>query len=134
VTLTSFCIDRTEVTVAAYQACSDSGACRRASSKVTWPKIKPDAIKRYSPLCNVGKAGRQDHPINCVTWKMADRYCREQGKRLPTEAEWEFAARGPDGRRYPWGDDPPSSADLNACGSECVAWGEEKRREAQGPL
>ena len=61
--------------------------------------------------------------MNCVDWNAADRFCKAEGKRLPTEAEWEFAARGSDGRKYPWGDAPPSVKHLNACGGECVAWG-----------
>jgi formylglycine-generating enzyme required for sulfatase activity len=81
----------------------------------------------YSTLCNRAASDKQDHPINCVSWEMADLYCQAQGKRLPTEAEWEYAARGPDGRTYPWGDDEPTAKHLNACGSECAAWGQDNR-------
>jgi eukaryotic-like serine/threonine-protein kinase len=117
-----FCIDVTEVTVEDYRRCSDKGDCLRAATTVTWPKMTEQERKVYGPLCNVDDAGRDRHPINCVDWEMASTYCKVAGKRLPTSAEWEYAVRGPDGRIYPWGDEPPSANHLNACGSECVEW------------
>ena len=123
VVLAPYCIDTYETTVAKYKACSDSGRCKRAGTTNEWPDISAKEHKVYDPLCNVREPEtRAQHPINCVDWEMADKFCHEQGKRLPTEAEWEFAARGPDGRKYPWGDDDPAAGHLNACGKECVAW------------
>jgi formylglycine-generating enzyme required for sulfatase activity/serine/threonine protein kinase len=124
VELAPFCIDRFELSVEKYKACSDAGRCKRAGTTNDWPGIADHDHKVFDPLCNVrDPEGKAKHPINCVDWEMSDKYCREQGKRLPTEAEWEFAARGPDGRKYPWGDDDPSAGFMNACGKECVAWG-----------
>jgi eukaryotic-like serine/threonine-protein kinase len=123
VTLTSFCFDLTEVTTSAYLACVTKGVCERPPEKVSWPGIKKADVELYSPLCNASKKGREEHPINCVAWSMADGFCKSRGARLPTEAEWEFAARGgKDQRTYPWGNDPPGPRHLNACGKECAKW------------
>lgn len=126
-----FCMDIYEVTVEEYEKCSNAGDCKRAYKDSYWPQgsaKKSDwekARAAHSPLCNAEKPDRAKHPINCVTWAQADEYCRVRGKRLPTETEFEFAARGSDGRIYPWGDEPPSPQHLNACGLECVAWRKE---------
>lgn len=101
-TVKTFCLDRTEVTVAAYKACHDKGQCTKAC-------YFPDRCDEEVNECNAGKAGKENHPINCVDWRQAQTYCGSHGKRLPTEAEWELAARGLGGRTYPWGEDEPTN-------------------------
>ncbi len=123
VTLHAYCMDKLEVTADAYRACSDRGDCKRAAPTNKWDGITTRDAKAYDPLCNAQDPGRGRHPMNCVDWNAADRFCKAEGKRLPSEAEWEFAARGSDGRKYPWGDAPPSAKHLNACGAECAQWG-----------
>jgi eukaryotic-like serine/threonine-protein kinase len=122
VTLSTFCLDRTEVTAKDYDTCAENDGCERALDHVSWPDIDAPTKKRLSVFCNAKNPERASHPANCVAWTMADRYCKKRKARLPTEAEWEYAARGPKQRRYPWGDEPPTPKHLNVCGAECVAW------------
>lgn len=86
----AFDLDLTEVTVATYAECVRAGACVAASRGVQWPGIT--STPQLSKECNEDRADRQDHPINCVDWSMADAFCRWAAKRLPTEDEWEYAA------------------------------------------
>jgi len=135
VNLSPFCIDRFEVTVERYVACSDVGHCERASkTNELTPPLTDVQRAAYDPLCNENQiASHGKHPINCVNWAQAQKFCKDQGGRLPTESEWEFAARGPDGRLYPWGDDPPSRTTANACGLECLAWAKQNAVESDFP-
>ncbi len=130
VTVSAFCIDATEVTVRAYEACVAEGRCERTPDDVEYAGMADGAKELYRPFCNARKPDRLDHPINCVDWDMASKYCAWKGGRLPTEAEWEFAARGAEQRDYPWGTQPPDATRLNAAGREFAAWAE---KNAQKP-
>ena len=105
VALDSFWIDQTEVTNDHYRRCVEAGACR-APTECSWgePTYKD--------------ASKADHPVLCVSWQSAGNYCRWAGGRLPTEAEWEYAARGPDSAVYPWGDEFDGTR-LNSCDANC---------------
>jgi formylglycine-generating enzyme required for sulfatase activity len=99
VTLAAFLIDRTEVTNARYQACVSAGCC-----------IPPTYDGSYSGREPYFGVSRYDnYPVVFVGWDQARQYCAGLGKRLPTEAQWEFAARGTDGRTFPWGSNPPTT-------------------------
>jgi formylglycine-generating enzyme required for sulfatase activity len=86
VDLSAFWIDQTEVTNTMYAKCVDAGKCDLPTS-----------------ADHFGNSGYGSHPVVYVNWNMANAYCAYAGRRLPTEAEWEKAARGTDGRTYPWG-------------------------------
>ncbi len=101
VTVGGFCMDLTEVTADAYAACVKAGQCT--------------AEHLTGSNANYRVAGHGTHPMNYVDWGQSTTYCRAQGKRLPTEEEWEWAARGgSEGRTFPWGEGP---ADAQLCWS-----------------
>jgi formylglycine-generating enzyme required for sulfatase activity len=113
VTVKTFRLDRTEVTVQAYAECVRRGACREPESYV-------DKRADYRVFCNWKHPdNRLLHPVNCVDSLQADAFCAWAHKRLPTEEEWEYAAREGRGGIYPWGDDKPDPTRLNACGTGC---------------
>lgn len=105
VVLDGFWIDQTEVSNDMYRQCVEEGICE-------------------APLaCDAGEPtyddpSKSDHPVVCVDWEASVTYCAWAGARLPSEAEWEYAARGPDRQRYPWGDQLDGDR-LNMCDSNC---------------
>jgi len=105
VALDSFRIDQTEVANNHYRRCVEAGTCR-APTTCSWGEPTYE------------DAARADHPVICVTWQNANAYCRWARGRLPTEAEWEYVARGPDSAIYPWGDEFDGTR-LNSCDVNC---------------
>jgi len=117
-----FCMDITEVTVATYASCVRCGPCSPAWTTADWMSMADDVRAKESASCNSRYADRWDHPINCVDWEQSATYCRSQGKRLPTDEEWEWAARGESqGRTYPRGNAAPDSQ---------VCWSGREKRES----
>ena len=85
VTLTAFCIDRTEVTVAAYRTCVQAGACPPAPTTIQTLSGGGSATEFYSSLCNGARPDQDAHPINCVDWDNAATYCHWASGRLPAQ-------------------------------------------------
>ena len=92
VSLSTFWLGKTDVTVEAYRKCVTAGACSAANTD--------------NDKCNYGK--RATHPVNCLDWSQARTFCEWAGGRLPTAEEWEYAAKSGESRIYPWGDQAPN--------------------------
>ncbi len=111
----SFCLDLREVTVKDYGVCQKSGKCTAASLTGNWGAVTPEEKLQRNGSCNGARADRAEHPANCVDFTQAEAYCEAQGKRLPTEAEWQWAAHGGGAKwKHPWGNEQP---DIQLCWS-----------------
>ncbi len=109
--LDAFWIDRTEVTNAQYNKCVQAGVCK------------------VSDFANDSNYNGDNQPVVAVDWSQAQAYCQWAGRQLPTEAQWEKAARGTDGRVYPWGDQLATceyavmnEGSGNGCGARDAPW------------
>jgi serine/threonine-protein kinase len=106
--LDGYWIDKFEVTNGQYALCVDAGICKR-----------PNYTRSYTREKYFNNPDFKNYPVLYVDWFMSRQYCEWGGRRLPTEAEWEKAARGTDKRRYPWGNEPVSGERANFCDINC---------------
>jgi eukaryotic-like serine/threonine-protein kinase len=102
VNLSGFWMDKTEVTNAMYARCVQAGAC--AVKKMVMSRTRDSYF---------GNKEFDNFPVIFVSWNDARTYCAWAGRKLPSEAQWEAAARGPDGRKYPWGNSSPTCQNVN---------------------
>ena len=109
VILEGYWIDKYEVTNGQYQQCVEDGVCRSCNQN----NIPPQGKGYFT------SPEYAEYPVVNVSWYMARDYCGWADRRLPTEAEWEKAARGTDGRKYPWGNDNYSESYANICDANC---------------
>lgn len=107
VKLDAFWIDKTEVTNAMYRLCVDAEACQAPQQNGS------DTRSTY-----YGDPAYEKYPVIYVNWNQASSYCKWAGGRLPTEAEWEYTAKGPGALRYPWGNEYDGTR-LNSCDVNC---------------
>jgi serine/threonine-protein kinase len=113
VELDGFWVDSTEVTNGQYERCVAAGSCQ-----------PPAALNSRTREAYYGAEEYRDYPVIKVNWHDARQYCAWAGVRLPTEAEWEYAARWTDGRAFPWGDTEPDCDRANYWGSQGVCVGD----------
>lgn len=112
-----FCIDATEVTVAAYIECVDKLGCAPPSTLDVWATYPK----------------KLDYPVNMVSWTKARAFCDKTGKSLPTEAQWEWAASGGDGRKWPWGNETPTCERADFTGGSLPSPGGDAGCHGGGP-
>ena len=121
--LPTFYIDRTEATVAEYRECVDAGVCTEEGLEMTYWQYAEQP--QWAWACNWNHEDRKH-------FEMASTYCEWRGKRLPTQGEWQKAARGTDGWTYPWGNRFPKDRLVGNVADETYKKFEEKWKIAEG--